>query len=234
MPIDAVEYAPWRQRGGRETDFPLNLGGFVFPYGTNAINRFRVLSGGTIETFPKLNAPVSICAAREYSSLIPGVSRFWSADANGGAEKVLRWDSVFANDDRTGGYSAEIRLSANGDFSTRSNEVESVYRRVSPHDWDGDGLANEIDANPYESDGDFFGPANILPEGANSNAYCSVSVLVSGADALVSFVGDKPSNYPDPQFIARHGVTNNVSILIGKTYDILCDQPFSYATSLLP
>ena len=57
MPIDAVEYAPWRQRGGRETDLRLNLGGFVFPYGTNAINRFRVLSGGTIETFPKLNAP---------------------------------------------------------------------------------------------------------------------------------------------------------------------------------
>ena len=227
MPVDAVEYPPWRLRAGRHTEFTLDLGDFVFPYGTNVINRFRVLSGGTIETYPKLNASVAICAAREYSSLIPGVSRFWSADANGGAEKVLRWDSVFANDDRTGGYSAEIRLSANGDFSTRSNEVESVFRRVSPHDWDGDGLANEIDANPYESDGDFFGPANILPEGANSNAYCSVSVLVSGADALVSFLGDKPSNYPDPQFIARHGVTNNVSILIGKTYDILCDQPFA-------
>ena len=227
MPVDAVEYPPWRLRAGRHTEFTLDLGDFVFPYGTNFINRFRVLPGGTIETFPAQGARVSICAARDLASLSPGVSRFWSADANGGAEKVLRWDSVFANDDRTGGYSAEIRLSANGDFSTRSNEVESVFRRVSPHDWDGDGLANEIDANPYESDGDFFGPANILPEGANSNAYCSVSVLVSGADALVSFVGDKPSNYPDPQFIARHGVTNNVSILIGKTYDILCDQPFT-------
>ena len=227
MPVDAVEYPPWRLRAGRHTEFTLDLGDFVFPYGTNVINRFRVLPGGTIETFPAQGARVSICAARDLASLSPGVSRFWSADANGGAEKVLRWDSVFANDDRTGGYSAEIRLSANGDFSTRSNEVESVFRRVSPHDWDGDGLANEIDANPYESDGDFFGPANILPEGANSNAYCSVSVLVSGADALVSFVGDKPSNYPDPQFIARHGVTNNVSILIGKTYDILCDQPFA-------
>ena len=227
MPVDAVEYRPWRIRAGRHTEFTLDLGDFVFPYGTNVINRFRVLPGGTIETFPAQGARVSIRAARDLASLSPGVSRFWSADANGGAEKVLRWDSVFANDDRTGGYSAEIRLSANGDFSTRSNEVESVFRRVNPNDWGGDGLANEIDANPYESDGDFFGPVNILPEGANSNAYCSVSVLVPGADALVSFVGDKPSNYPDPQFIARHGVTNNVSILIGKTYDILCDQPFA-------
>ena len=227
MPTNAVEYAPWRQRGGRETDFPLNLGDFVFPYGTNIINRFRVLSGGMIETYPALNGPASICAAREYASLVPGVSRFWSADANGGAEKVLRWESVFANRDRTGEYSAEIRLSANGDFTTRSNALETVYRRVNPHDWDGDGLANEIDANPRMWDGDFFGPANVLPEGANSNAYCRVSLVVSGADALVSFVGDGPSNYPDPRFVARHGVTNDVLILVGKTYDIMCDQPFA-------
>lgn len=44
-----------------------------------------------------------------------------------------------------------------GDFTTRSNALETVYRRVNPHDWDGDGLANEIDANPRMWDGDFFG-----------------------------------------------------------------------------
>ena len=114
-----------------------------------------------------------------------------------------------------------------GDFSTRSNALETFYRRVNPHDWDGDGLANEIDVSPAAYDGDFFGPANVLPEGANSNAYCSVSLVVSGADALVSFVGDGPSNYPDPRFVARRGVTNDVLILVGKTYDILCDQPFA-------
>ena len=222
-PVDAVEYPPWRLRAGRHTEFTLDLGDFVFPYGTNVINRFRVLPGGTIETFPAQGARVSICAARKLASLSPGVSRFWSADANGGAEKVLRWDSVFANDDRTGGYSAEIRLSANGDFSTRSNEVESVFRRVSPYDWDGDGLANEIDANPYESDGDFFGPANILPEGANSNAYCSVDIVVDGWDALVTFTGNKPSNYPDPRFVAKAGATNSVLVLIGKEYVVSSD-----------
>ena len=226
MPTNAVEYAPWRLSGGRETDFPLNLGDFVFPYGTNIINRFRVLSGGMIETYPALNGPASICAAREYASLVPGVSRFWSADANGGAEKVLRWESVFANRDRTGEYSAEIRLSANGDFTTRSNALETVYRRVNPHDWDGDGLANEIDANPAAYDGDCFGPANILPEGANSNAYCSVSIVATGPDTLVTFTGDKPSNYPDPRFVAKSGMTNVVMILIGKTYAVSSDWPF--------
>jgi hypothetical protein len=37
---------------------------------------------------------------------------------------------------------------------TRSNEVETVYRRVNPDDWDGDGIANERDANPTICDGD--------------------------------------------------------------------------------
>jgi len=181
MPTNAVEYAPWRQRGGRETDFPLNLGDFVFPYGTNIINRFRVLSGGMIETYPALNGPASICAAREYASLVPGVSRFWSADANGGAEKVLRWESVFANRDRTGEYSAEIRLSANGDFSTRSNALETVYRRVNPHEWDGDGLANEIDANPRMWDGDFFGTG---VGWLNANCAGVLSAATNGLDEM--------------------------------------------------
>ena len=254
MPVDAVEYAPWRLRGGRETDFPLNLGAFVFPYGTNAINRFRILSGGTIETYPKLNAPVSICAAREYSSLIPDVSRFWSADANGGAEKVLRWDSVFANDDRTGGYSAEIRLFANGDFSTRSNALETVYRRVNPHDWDGDGLANEIDANPYESDGDFFGTgvdwlnvncAGVLSAvtngmgeveiswhtNANPNAYYWLDLTATGALGIAKITAtcDGESNLGDLAIIARTNEVCRVPLLVGATYTVESDLPISYS-----
>ena len=254
MPVDAVEYPPWRLRAGRHTEFTLDLGDFVFPYGTNAINRFRVLSGGTIETYPKLNAPVAICAAREYSSLIPGVSRFWSADANGGAEKVLRWDSVFANDDRTGGYSAEIRLSANGDFSTRSNALETVYRRVSPHDWDGDGLANEIDANPYESDGDFFGTgvdwlnvncAGVLSaatngqgeveiswhSNANPNAYYWFDLTATGAlgVAKITATCDGESNLGDLAVIARTNEVCRVPLLVGATYTVESDLPISYS-----
>ena len=254
MPVDAVEYPPWRLRAGRETDFPLNLGGFVFPYGTNAINRFRVLSGGTIETYPKLNAPVSICAAREYASLIPGVSRFWSADANGGSEKVLRWESVFANRDRTGEYSAEIRLSANGDFSTRSNALETVYRRVNPHDWDGDGLANEIDANPAAYDGDCFetgvgwlnvncaGVLSAVTNGqgeveitwhtnANPNAYYWLDLTATGAlgVAKITATCDGESNLGDLAVIARTNEVYRVPLLVGATYTIESDLPISYS-----
>ena len=255
MPVDAVEYAPWRLRGGRETDFPLNLGEFVFPYGTNVINRFRVLSGGTIETYPKLNAPVAICAAREYSSLIPGISRFWSADANGGAEKVLRWDSVFANRDRTGEYSAEIRLSANGDFSTRSNALETVYRRVNPNDWDGDGLANEIDANPYESDGEYFGTgvdwlnvncAGVLSAAtnglgeveiswrtnANANAYYWLDLTATGALGVAKITAkcDGESSLGDLAVITRTNEVCRIPLLVGATYTVESDLPISYSS----
>jgi hypothetical protein len=207
MPVDAVGYPPWRLRAGRHTEFTLDLGDFVFPYGTNVINRFRVLPGGTIETFPAQGARVSICAARDLASLSPGVSRFWSADANGGAEKVLRWDSVFANDDRTGGYSAEIRLSANGDFSTRSNEVESVFRRVSPHDWDGDGLANEIDANPYESDGDYFGTG---VDWLNVNCAGVLSAATNG-EGEVGDSGDSPHHLLFPFGCQVAGLNSSTS-----------------------
>ena len=122
---------------------------------------------------------------------------------------------------------AQIVLWPNGDFITRSNDVETVFRRVNPDDWDDDGIHNDEDVNPTVCDGDFFGPANVLPEGANTNAYCTVSLVATGPDALVAFAGDKPSNYPDPRFVAKSGVTNEVVILIGKTYAISSDWPFS-------
>ena len=218
MPSNAVEYARWSMRGGFAADFALDLGGFVFPMGTNRVSRFDVLSGGAVEPLSR-GTSAAICAAREYASLVPGVSRFWSADADDGA-KVLRWDRVFANRDSTDEYTAEMRFFQNGDFTTRSNEVETAYRRVNPDDWDDDGIANERDLNPLLCDGDFYGPENILPEGANSNAYCIVSIVVDGYDSLVSFQGEGSSNYPDPRFIARGGETNNVLILIGKLYNV--------------
>ena len=52
-----------------------------------------------------------------------------------------------------GGYAgtvnAQIEFFRNGDFITRSNNVESVYRRVNPDDWDDDGLPNEDDPEPH-------------------------------------------------------------------------------------
>ena len=106
--------------------------------------------------------------------------------------------------------SAQLELSRNGDFITRSNNVESVYRRVIE--------PNPDPLNPY-------GPVQDLSAIDVTNAYCWVDIVVD-ADAWVRFEGDGPSNLADPSFAAKAGETNHVVILIGKTYTINCDIPF--------
>ena len=89
---------------------------------------------------------------------------------------LITWENVFGGRDCTGQYNAQIELCGDGNFITRSNNVERVYRRVNPDDWDGDGLANEIDPNPMAYDGDLFGTGV-----AWLNANCG-SVLSASAD----------------------------------------------------
>ena len=232
MPKNGAEYAPWSLGGGYEAHFPLDLGDFAFPFGTSVVRRVDVVSGGMVESLPRPSC-MSICAAREYASIVPGVGRFWWADTARPESapyqaKLLTWENVYAGRDCTGQYNAQIEFHDDGNFITRSNNVERTYRRINPDDWDGDGIPNDVDANPYFYDGDFNGPSNLLPENANTNAYCTVRVVATGPDALVTFTGDGASDYPDPRFIAKSGVTNDVVILIGKTYHVTSDFPLSF------
>ena len=237
MPPGAVHVGNWHVHGARSSfgrnviDFgsagtPRHTG-WTFPLGTNsaAFSSFWYFVDGRIRPTPK-DAAREICAVGVPMSAVPGRSRLWAiADDD---SRVLTWENFFLGGDTNAPVNAQIRLFANGDFTTRSNDVETVCRRVNPDDWDGDGLANDADANPFLYDGDFFGPANILPEGANTNAYCTVSVVATGPDSLITFAGDRPSNYPDPCFIAKSGVTNEVVVLIGKTYQVSSDFPVSF------
>ena len=229
LPSNAVEYARWSMRGGFAADFALDLGDFVFPIGTNRISRFGVLSGGAVEPLPR-GTSAAICAAREYASLVPGVSRFWSADADDGA-KVLRWDRVFANRDSTGEYTAEMRFFQNGDFTTRSNEVETAYRRVNPDDWDDDGIANERDLNPLLCDGDFYGVANALQSNANLNAYYWLDLSVTGLldCATIRVTCDGLSDLGDHVVIALTNQLCHVPLLAGATYAVESDLPIDYS-----
>ena len=230
MPSNAVEYAQWSLRGGRETWFPLEFGGFEFPLGMNRIRRLRVLSGGMVETVSP-NEPAAICAAREYASLIPGYSRFQWADSDDGVEKTLRWEGVYANRDRTGEYDAEIKFFANGDFTMRSNEVETVCRRVNPDDWDGDGLANVRDADPMVCDGYFYGVANALPTNANPDAYYWLDLSVTGllGVATVRVTCDGPSDLGDHLIIAQTNQVCHIPLLAGATYTVDTDLPIDYS-----
>jgi len=246
MPSNAVYVSNWHVHGARSSfgNNVVNLGGasapdWSFPLGTNgaAFSSFWYFIDGRIRPKPK-DAAREICAVGVPMSAVPGKSRLW-AMADGDC-RVLTWENFFLGGDTNAPVNAQIRLFANGDFTTSSNDVETVCRRVNPDDWDGDGIPNSEDANPMSCDGDFFGPANVLPEGANTNAYCTVSVVATGPHSLITFTGDGPSNYPDPCFIAKSGVTNEVVILIGKTYQVSSEFPLSFvgvsdpATEIVP
>ena len=159
MPTNGVEYMPWSLGGGYEMHFPLDLGDFVFPFGTGVVRRIDVLSGGMVESLPRqrvgglYHSLMSICAAREYASIVPGEGRFWWADAARPESApyqvmLITWENVFGGRDRTGQYNAQIEFHDDGNFITRSNNVERVYRRVLPFDLDNDGLPNTIDPMP--------------------------------------------------------------------------------------
>ncbi len=159
MPTNGVEYVPWSLGGGYMMHFPLDLGDFAFPFGTGVVRRLDVVSGGMVESLPRqrmegrYSSAMSICAAKEYASIVPGVGRFWWAETARPESapyqvKLLTWENVYAGRDRTGQYNAQIELCGEGNFITRSNNVERVYRRVLPFDIDNDGLPNDIDPAP--------------------------------------------------------------------------------------
>ena len=191
MPTNGVEYAPWNLRGGYETHFPLDLGDFAFPFGTSVVRRLDVLSGGTVESLPRQRMDgayyslMSICAAREWASIVPGVGMFWWADAARPESapyqvKLLTWENVYAGRDRTGLYSAQIEFHDDGNFITRSNNVERTYRRVLPYDLDNDGLPNTIDPAPEEP---------VVPSAWNQSEAWAAAAFPSNAAEIASMGG---------------------------------------------
>ena len=225
MPAGAAFATNWWLRGAFEDVTPVsNLWAFAW-------GKVRFALADTNE----------IVAVGAPMSAIPLRSRLWSAAGTNGAwfvtweNFVLGREAVATNQLQSTIHnpqsliSAQVEFHPNGDYVTRSNEVETVWRRIDPDDYDGDGYLNDDDPVPYDwTDGadDYYGPANELPWGCNEDAYCDVTVRIDGSRGeWVTFTGDGESDYPDPLFYAKPGVPYDVKILIGKTYRVTCDAP---------
>ena len=225
MPSNGVRYANWWLRGAYEDVFRLDLGEMRFPCGTNLCDSLWVYTWGMVGALLS-DASNRLVATGVPMSAVPGVSQFWSAEAADGG-KILTWENFFLSRDTNTPVSAQLELRPSGDYIARSNLVERLYRRVNSDDWDEDGIPNDDDLDPCFYDGDNFGPHQELPQGANSNAYCWVDLVVPNANARVTFIGDGLSALPDPAFIAKAGETNRVTLLIGKTYQVASRMPIS-------
>ena len=226
MPSNAAYVGHLHEHGAR-SDFGMHMvdfGAWAFPCGTNGGPRSRLwwFMDGRLQDAPR-NPGFAASAGLGDTLAVQGESRLWLlAD---GDERTVTWERFFACGDTNREANAQISLRGDGGFTVRSNDLVRVYRRVNPDDWDDDGIPNDYDIQPLVYDGDNFGPHQQLPEGANSNAYCWVDLVVPDANALVAFTGDGYSALPDPAFIAKAGATNRVILLIGKTYRVTSRMP---------
>ena len=235
MPASGAIRGTWHLTGAYEDVQKVTLDGFSFPLGSDLCTSLWAYTWGKVR--PQLkNVSNEIAAVGAPMSAIPEVSRFWSA-ATSNDTYLLTWENFALGriaaptnassliPDPSSLVSAQVELFRNGDFITRSNDVESVWRRRMPCDLDEDGWIDLIDPDPMAFDEDGFGPHQTLPDGDNTNYYYRVDLVVDQANARVTFEGDDFSTLPDPDFIAHAGETNRVMLLIGKTYVVRCDLP---------
>ena len=265
---DAVSYAMpegvspsfnWHKRGTSGEWARLDLGDFAFPLGTNGgvVTSLSVFNDGRIRPTPR-DAAREICAVGVPMLAMQGASSFWVAEAARSViapyhGKVLTWENFFLNADTNTPVNAQIELVANGDFVTRSNDVQRIHRRIEPFDWDGDGLENTVDPEPLVAGADAHGTnaewynvvcSNVLEavggdgsagtprptlswlDGANTNAYYFVDVVTTNGLAPIYFTGDHESRLGNPVVVARGGETNHVPLLIGINYAVTSPVPF--------
>ena len=249
MPADAAYVGNWHVHGARSSlgNNKIAFSDFSFPLGTNcdSFSSFWYFVDGRIRPAPR-DAAREIRAAGGPMFAKPGASRLWTVEDPDGSQ-VLTWENFFLGSDTNTPVNAQIRLYGNGDFTTSSNELVTVCRRVEPFDWDGDGLANNIDPDPYSGSADFHGTSaawynvacsNILTasdgdygveltwrDGVNSNAYYFVEVVAESGPAEIFFGASQAGNLGSPVVIAHAGETNTVPLLVGVEYAVTSTVP---------
>ena len=200
----------WNIRGAWKDSFWLKFADtWRFPCGTNHLRGVEVISYGELWQTPfDNNAVASLGAPAE---IVPTLSSFLYELTPSNSYRFV-WENAAIARDTNNLLTASLELFRNGDILTVTNGVATYKERKLPTDW----------GDPNE-DG-FYGNDNTLPVDADEDAYYWIDLVVSNATAKVLFAGDKPSNYPDPEFIAKYNETNRVYLLIGKKYTATSDE----------
>ena len=262
MPTNATYVGNWHAHGARSSfgnnkvDFSalrasgtLAPTGWSFPIGTNtdSFSSFWYFVDARIRPTPR-DAAREIRAAGGPMFAMPGASRLWTAEEADGSQS-LTWENFFIGEDTNTPVNAQIRLYENGAFTTSSNDLVTVCRRVEPFDWDGDGLANTIDPDPYTGSADCHGTcaawyniacSNILTavdsdngtvltwrSEVNQNAYYFVEVVAESGPVQIVFSASQAGNLGSPVIVAHAGETNTVPLLVGVEYSVTSTAPIS-------
>ena len=245
---NVVDFGAMRSRGTRDP----TIAEWAFPLGTNfeSFSSFWYFVDGRIRPTPR-DAAHEIRAAGGPMFAAPGLSRLWTVEESDGSQS-LTWENFFLGSDTNAPINAQIRLYENGDFTTSSNQLVTVCRRVEPFDWDGDGISNSIDPDPYTGSANCHGTcaawyniacSNILTavdrdygveltwrEGVNSNAYYFVEVVAESGPGQIVFSASQAGNLGSPVIVAHAGETNTVPLLVGVGYAVTSTVPISVST----
>ena len=256
MPSNAVYIGRLHQHGAR-SDFGKHIvdldaiggeaTGWTFSYGpSNATTSvFWWFVDGRLQD--ALRAPVFAPSAGLGDVLaMQGESRLWARASEGA--RTVTWERFFAGGDTNESVNVQIVLDASGDFTVRSNDLLRVFRRIDPHDWDGDGIDNLIDWWPTASDGDCFGTGmnwlnancggvlSAVPTGdggyeivwntnANAAAYYWLSFTPTHDRTRIAIACDGDSNLGDMVVIANEGQVCEVPLLMGARYHVAASWP---------
>ena len=243
MPEGAALCTNWWLRGAYEDVVRIGIGdqgsgmsGWRFPFGSNEWDSVWAFTWGKLR-FALRDRATEIAAVGAPMAAVPFCSRLWTAADTNGA-RLVTWENFTLGRIPAANYqlpstnyqlvSAQIELRRNGDFVTRSNEVETVYHVIDDFDWDGDGIVNELDDAPYVYDGDYCGQDEEYREWVDGtvgwgleNGYYKLTVTVPGIDfrrraisvGSERVVADQPGEYV---FLLEKGVDY-----------VFCIEPFS-------
>ena len=256
MPSNAVYIGRLHEHGGR-SDFGMHrvdFGEWAFPCGTNDTSSSSLwwFMDGRLQNAVR-NPDFTASAGLGETLAVQGESRMWLLE-DGGQRRVT-WERFFAGGDTNRPVNAQIILNPDGGFVTRSNDLVRVYSRIDPNDWDGDGLDNSIDDDPYVNDGDSHGTgadwinsecddilfatngANgelILEWIGNEDAYFWLSFTAQRDGTRVFIDCESESNLGDMVVIANSNQVCNVPLLMGPRYHVTANWPVANITTSDP
>ena len=174
---NAVTNAAWCDYGGMSDSLRIRPEGWHFPYGNGTTTGLTVFENGefrpNVKThfFPTpFDANLSLLPRMNWG-LLPngGESVFWHEQTPSNS-LVLTWHNALYNRDINCPTNFQAELFADGRFDYRYPDRTVQYAPVFPFDWDGDGLANEVDPEPRASNGVCFGQGEAWIRATFTNA----------------------------------------------------------------
>ena len=264
MPTNAVVNERWLRRGAHDDSFRIPMTDWYYPLvllgATVGNSGMTVLSRGGLRPnvrkrfFPSpFEADLSLVPLFNWPLLPEGrqESFLWHAATPSNTLLVTWWNALY-NREATNPVNFQVELFPCGDFAYRYENHTVYYAPVWPFDWDGDGLENTVDPDPYTAGDDAHGTnvewynvvcsnivsattgeSNAMPlelewrDGVNSNAYYFIDVVALDGPAPIYFVGDGESRLGNPVVVANSCETNRVPLLVGVEYVVTSTVPLS-------